>query len=86
VVTLRWLDRPIETREGETVLMALLRSGVHVPYYCHVGSCKTCVVRVLRGEAPPEAQIDLMQGQLERGCFLACSSIPTHDLDLGPDA
>jgi NADH-quinone oxidoreductase subunit G/NADP-reducing hydrogenase subunit HndD len=42
--------RTIEAREGETILSALKRVGIHVPTLCYLegllpyGSCRTCVV------------------------------------------
>jgi CDP-4-dehydro-6-deoxyglucose reductase, E3 len=72
----------IEMRPGETVLQALCRNRLFVPYYCQVGSCKTCVVRVLDGAPPADSQLDLMPEQIARKCFLACVAIPRQDLSI----
>lgn len=45
-------NREIEAREGETVLTALKREGIHVPTLCYMdnlfpsGACRLCVVEV----------------------------------------
>ena len=44
--------RAIEAREGETILSALRREGIHVPTLCHMeglapsGACRICVVEL----------------------------------------
>ena len=53
-------NRMIEAEEGETILTALNRAGIHVPTLCHLeglppsGACRICVVEVegLRGLIP----------------------------------
>ena len=37
-------------RKEESILDALLRSGVNVPYSCMVGRCGTCEMKVMNGE------------------------------------
>ena len=45
-------DQPVQAQEGETILTALDRAGVHVPTLCHLrdrvptGTCRMCVVEV----------------------------------------
>ncbi len=45
-------NRTIEARNGETILDALTRAGIHVPTLCHMkgllpsGACRMCVVEV----------------------------------------
>src|SRR5512136_2041018 len=44
--------RTIEAKEGETILSALKREGIHVPTLCHLegllpsGACRMCVVEM----------------------------------------
>lgn len=80
MIHLTFEGRRIEMRDGETVLMALCRSRAHVPYYCQVGSCKTCLVRCVDGPPPAGSQIELLPEQVARGCFLACAAVPDRDL------
>lgn len=41
--------RTVDVAADETVLAALVRAGVHVPYSCQQGFCGTCRTRVLAG-------------------------------------
>ncbi|MBM3516757.1 MAG: 2Fe-2S iron-sulfur cluster binding domain-containing protein [Alphaproteobacteria bacterium] len=41
---------------GESVLAALLRQGVDLPYSCRKGTCLTCVLRAESGAPPATAQ------------------------------
>lgn len=72
--------RRVEVRDGETLLQALCRQRVHLPYYCQIGSCKTCLVRAVDGPPPAGSQIELLPEQVERGCFLACAAYLDRDL------
>ena len=44
--------RTIEAKEGETILSALKREGIHVPTLCHMeglppsGACRMCIVEL----------------------------------------
>lgn len=66
----------------ETVLSALLRSGVHVPSSCRVGACQTCLMRATRGAVPATSQYGLKDTMKARGYFLSCVCRPEEDLEL----
>lgn len=77
--------RLVESREGDSVFLALGRSGLHLPSNCGGGqSCGLCAVR-LRGYAPPSTSSDrehLTAGRLRLGYRLACN-LPVHtDLEV----
>ncbi len=52
MVTFEADGRKIEAKQGETILLALRREGIHVPTLCHMdglapsGACRLCVVEV----------------------------------------
>jgi len=52
MITIEVNSKPIEAREGETILDTLKRAGIHVPTLCHMsnmfptGACRMCVVEV----------------------------------------
>jgi iron-only hydrogenase group A len=52
MIELRVDGRTIEAKEGETILSALKREGIHVPTLCHMegltptGACRLCVVEL----------------------------------------
>ena len=69
-------------REGETVLDALLRQDVEVPYSCKLGVCLSCLLRVESGTVPSEAQDGLRKTLCEQGYFLACQCRPGDGLSI----
>jgi NADP-reducing hydrogenase subunit HndD len=52
MITIEVDGRPIEANEGETILTAVKREGIHIPTLCHMeglppsGACRLCVVEV----------------------------------------
>jgi NAD(P)H-flavin reductase/ferredoxin len=80
VPNLRIGDREIRCDEGETVLDALLRSGIAHPYSCRSGACHSCLVRAKSGTAPEAAQGGLSAPMRARGFFLACVAPCASDL------
>ena len=72
--------RTVESHEGDSVFLALGRSGLHLPSNCGGGqSCGLCTVR-LRGHAPPSTSSDrehITTGHLQLGYRLACN-LPVH--------
>lgn len=74
-----------EVREGESVLDALLRSGVEVPHSCKSGVCRSCLMRTADpGAVPAAAQTGLKDTWKAGGYFLACQWKPDTDLTAGP--
>lgn len=51
IVHLQRSDIQIEVGAQQSILDAMLNAGVNAPYSCKTGQCKSCVVRVLDGEA-----------------------------------
>jgi CDP-4-dehydro-6-deoxyglucose reductase len=73
-----------ETAPGESVLDALLRSGVEVSNSCRAGSCQSCLLRAAEGAVPEAAQKGLKSTLVEQGYFLSCVCRPEADLVLEP--
>ena len=66
---------------AETVLEALQRHGVEVPFSCKKGTCHSCVLRHLGGQPPPaEALPTLGETSRALGYFLPCAFTPTEDI------
>ena len=82
MVRLRYRDHTVETEVGETVLEALERGGVAPPSSCRSGTCRSCLVRAVRGTPPAEAQQGLLEVEREQGLFLACQATASEDLDV----
>jgi NAD(P)H-flavin reductase/ferredoxin len=72
-------------REGESVLDALLRSGVDVPFSCKSGVCGSCLMRAAEpGGVPAAAQAGLKDTWKAAGYFLACQCKPETDIAASP--
>jgi toluene monooxygenase electron transfer component len=72
----------IEAMEGETILQAARRAGLDLPYECGWGSCGTCKLTLVEGEAElifPEAPA-VNPRDTRRGRVLACQCRATSDL------
>ncbi len=72
--------------EDESVLDALLRENIDIPYGCRQGTCQSCMVRSLQGTPPAAAQLGLKDVLCHQNYFLACLCYPQHDLviNIGP--
>src|SRR5690348_13526893 len=74
-----------ERQENESVLDALLRSGVAIPHSCKAGVCGSCLMRAaLPSAIPAKAQAGLKDAWRANGYFLACICHPEQDLLAGP--
>lgn len=67
---------------GETVLDALLRQGVAIPYDCRKQTCLTCLMRSLDAPPPPESQANLKDTLTVQNYFLACACRPGRDMEI----
>jgi len=75
-------EQHYESLEGETILKALLRNNVCVPYSCKAGVCNVCVLAGDHNEHSIEATNGLKNTLVRQGFFRACQSIPTKDISL----
>ena len=73
-----------QVEDGETVLAAALRQGVHLPYGCRTGSCGTCRAHVTAGEScyPGGPPLALTALEMKSGEALLCRAVPVTDLTL----
>jgi CDP-4-dehydro-6-deoxyglucose reductase, E3 len=82
MVSLTLGDLAIDMAEGQTVLAALLASGIDAPYSCREGVCQTCLHQAIEGTVPEAAQIGLSDTQKEQGYFMACVCVPKESLKI----
>jgi len=66
----------------ETILDALLRQEIDVPYSCKAGSCHTCLMRSSDQTPPSKAQNGLKPTQKQQNYFLACLCKPDQDMTI----
>jgi ferredoxin-NADP reductase/ferredoxin len=84
---LRYQGRVYESREGETLLDALLRHGVEISFSCRNGVCQVCLQRCTVGVVPEAAQHGLRPGLRQHGYFLPCKCVPQGEFGFeGPRA
>lgn len=67
---------------GETVLDALLRHKVSVPYSCRKQTCMSCMMQSLNCSPPASSQIHLKKTLQLQNNFLACACIPERDMEI----
>lgn len=72
--------RRVRTRPGETLLQAAERSGLKIRHNCRNGTCGSCRVRVLEGEAAMDEPNTLSVADASAGRVLACVAHPLGDL------
>lgn len=79
---IRYGGQAYERRQSESVLECLTAHGVSVPSSCHAGVCQSCMMRVVRGKVPAEAQSGLKPAHVAKNFFLACICRPDEDLEV----
>jgi len=75
-------DQELTCLPGESVLDALLREQVDIPYACKEGACQSCMVRSLNGAPPIAAQKGLKDVLQHQNHFLACICYPQQDMHI----
>ena len=73
-------DRRITTamyRRGDTLLQTARSAGLQAPYSCEIGSCGTCMGRVVEGSARMVNNDALEDDEVAEGWVLTCQALPT---------
>lgn len=83
---LHYGERAVSPLPGESVLNALLRAGIDVPFSCKAGVCHTCLAQCTQGEIPERAQRGLAPALLAKRYFLPCKCKAVGDMTLAPAA
>lgn len=81
---LRYGERCVTPLIGETVLNALLRSGIDVPFSCKAGVCHSCLSLCTEGEIPDKAKRGLPLHLLNKGYFLPCKCKAVTSMTIEP--
>ncbi|PJJ59128.1 1,2-phenylacetyl-CoA epoxidase subunit PaaE [Hymenobacter chitinivorans] len=64
---------------GNTILDALLETGVDAPYSCKNGMCSTCRCRVIEGQVEMDVNYSLSDTEVAKGYVLSCQARPTSE-------
>jgi len=65
-------NQEILCQPDESVLDALLREHIDIPYACKEGACQSCMIRSLNSAPPAKAQQGLKDVLQHQNYFLAC--------------
>lgn len=79
---IKFNDQIFEAKHDETVLHALLRNNVQVPYGCKAGVCQSCLMHSLDNAPPEKSQIGLKDTQQKQNYFLPCVCVPENDMNV----
>mgnify|MGYP000849488532 CR=1 FL=1 len=74
------LDRRSATmryRQGDTLLQCVRSAGLRPPYSCEIGSCGTCMARIVEGSARMVNNDALEDDEVADGWVLTCQALPT---------
>ena len=74
------LDRRTTTvsyRNGDTLLQTARSAGLRAPSSCEIGSCGTCMARIVEGHARMVNNDALEDDEVAEGWVLMCQSLPT---------
>ncbi len=78
VITFR--GEEYDANPDESVLDALLRHNIDIPYSCHAGVCHACIMVSDSIKEPCLANQGLRDTLIEQGYILACQCIPNNDI------
>lgn len=83
-VTLTPSGRMFTVTEGEEVMRAARRQGVHLSHDCGSGSCGACRARLISGQVhyPEGSPLALTALDVQQGEVLLCRVVPLSDLEL----
>jgi ferredoxin len=77
VIELGWDTTTAAYRTGETLLQTARSAGMQAPYSCEIGSCGTCMARVVEGSARMVNNDALEDDEVAEGWVLTCQALPT---------
>jgi NAD(P)H-flavin reductase/ferredoxin/truncated hemoglobin YjbI len=80
MATITYQGKQYSNRDGETLLQAMMRHGVTVPFSCGNGVCHVCMQRCEKGDVPADSQKGLRETLKSLGYFLPCKCIPQSDM------
>lgn len=68
-----------ELKAGESILDAVLRNGIQLPYSCNSGSCTTCSVECIRGTVKMYTVGGPTDSKATKGTVFTCVGYPESD-------
>ncbi|WP_347310758.1 PDR/VanB family oxidoreductase [Defluviimonas sp. SAOS-178_SWC] len=80
-VSIPRLGKSVEVLANQTIIEALEQAGVDVDYSCLEGTCGTCIVPLLEGEADHRDKV-LTESELASNIALCCSRAKTKSITI----
>ncbi|MEB3229910.1 MAG: 2Fe-2S iron-sulfur cluster-binding protein [Leptolyngbyaceae bacterium] len=72
-------ERTIEIPATEEILAEAVEHDIKIPFECTIGSCGTCLGKLVTGTVDQSGQIFLTGAQVDEGQVLTCVAKPTSD-------
>ena len=79
---IKYDQRTLRCRAGETVLDCLLRAGIDLSHRCKNGVCQCCMLRACKGDPGVVSQMGLRPSRVAQNYFLPCQCVPHQDLEI----
>ncbi len=67
----------VRYRDGDTLLQTARAAALQPPYSCEIGSCGSCMARIVEGSARMVNNDALEDDEVAEGWVLTCQSLPT---------
>ena len=84
--TITFDNQQYHCAEDESILDALTRQAVPLPFGCRAGGCQACMLKATNGTVPPLAQTNIDEKLCRKNYFLACLCKPESDMTIAlPD-
>jgi ferredoxin-NADP reductase len=74
----------LEVMAGENLMSSLERGGVLTPAICRVGTCGSCLTRLIEGQAYVPPEVAVRRADREAGYIHTCTTYPLSDMVLRP--
>lgn len=79
LVHLKGQTHQVEVQKKDTLLAAMIKSGLTVPHACKVGECASCMCRLESGEIDRLSNSVLDEDDVEAGWLVACRTHAISD-------
>lgn len=80
-VSIPRLKKTVTVAAGQTIVQALEAAGIDVDYSCLEGTCGTCIVPLLEGQADHRDKV-LMEHELDNSIAICCSRARTKSITI----
>lgn len=74
------LDIIFNCLEDKFILEAAEENNINLPYSCRIGSCSTCLAKIITGNVNQSDQTFLEEKHLKKGFILLCVAYPISNL------